>query len=107
MEMKCFRDIGSEFEEAGAQVLGVSIDTFASQGAFAKELGVNFPLLSDWPRYETAKAYEVWRENIAIAMRVTYVIDREGVIRGVIESESDMEIHSREALRIVKELASV
>ena len=106
MEMKCFRDFASEFEEAGAQVLGVSIDTFASQGAFAKELGVNFPLLSDWPRYETAKAYEVWRDNIGIAMRVTYVIDRDGVIRGVIESESDMEIHSREALRIVKELAA-
>jgi peroxiredoxin len=105
MEMKCFRDVAGDFEEAGAQVLGVSIDPFPSQGAFAKELGVNFPLLSDWPRYETSKAYEVWREKIGIAMRVTYVIDREGVIRGVIESESDMEIHSLEALRIVKELA--
>src|SRR5437867_8091426 len=103
--MKCFRDVIVDFEEAGAPVLGVSIDPFPSQGAFAKELGVNFPLLSDWPRYETAKAYDVWRENIGIAMRVTYVIDKEGVIRGVIESESDMEIHSREALRIVKELA--
>jgi len=105
--MKCFRDVAGDFEEAGAQVLGVSIDPFPSQGAFAKELGVNFPLLSDWPRYETSKAYEAWRENIGIAMRVTYVIDKEGVIRGVIESESDMEIHSREALRIVKELAQV
>ena len=105
MEMKCFRDVISDFEEAGAQVLGVSVDSFASQGAFAKELGVTFPLLSDWPRYETAKAYDVWRENINIAARVTYVIDKAGVIRGVVESETDMEVHSREALRIVKELA--
>lgn len=104
--MKCFRDVIADFEEAGAQVLGVSIDTFASQGAFAKELAVNFPLLSDWPRYETAKAYDVWRENPPIAARVTYVIDKEGVIRGVVESETDMEVHSREALRIVKELAA-
>src|SRR2546422_3906880 len=105
MEMKCFRDVAGDFEEAGAQVLGVSIDPFPSQGAFAKELGVSFPLLSDWPRYDTAKAYDVWRETPPLAARVTYIIDKEGIIRGVVESETDMEIHSREALRIVKEIA--
>src|SRR3970040_3038794 len=103
--MACFRDVAKDFEEAGAQVLGVSVHPCPSQGAFARELGLNFPLLSDWPRYETAKAYDVWRDNINIAARVTYVIDKEGVIRGVVESETDMEVHSREALRIVKELA--
>ena len=56
--MQCFRDVAKDFEEAGAQVLGVSIDPFPSQGAFAKSLELNFPLLSDWPRYETAKAYD-------------------------------------------------
>ena len=103
--MKCFRDVSKDFEEAGAQVLGVSVDPFPSQGAFAKELQLNFPLLSDWPRYETAKAYDAWRDNLNLAARVTYVIDKEGIIRGVVESETDMELHSREALRIVKEIA--
>jgi peroxiredoxin len=37
---------------------------------------------------------------------VTYVIDKQGVIRGVIESETDMEVHAREALRILQELAA-
>ena len=83
----------------------MSIDSFPSQGAFARELQVSFLLLSDWPKYETAKAYDAWRENLSLAKRITYVIDKEGVIRGVIENESDMEIHSREALRIVKEIA--
>lgn len=103
--MQCFRDVAKDFEEAGAQVLGVSVDPNPSQGAFAKSLDLNFPLLSDWPRYETAKAYDAWRDNLNIAARVTYVIDKEGVIRGVVESESDMDVHSREALRIVRELA--
>lgn len=103
--MKCFRDVIGDFEEADAQVLGVSVDAFPSQGAFAKELQVTFPLLSDWPTYQTAKDYQVWRETPPLPMRVTYVIDKEGIIRGVIESETDMEVHSREALRIVKELA--
>lgn len=105
--MKCFRDVAGDFEEAGAQVLGVSIDPFPSQGAFAKELGVTFPLLSDWPQFATAKGYDVWRESPPLAKRVTYVIDKDGIIRGVIESESDMEVHSRDALRIVKELAQL
>jgi len=86
-------------------VLGVSIDPFPSQGAFARELDVSFPLLSDWPLYQTAKSYDVWRENLHLAARVTYVIDKEGIIRGVIENESDMEIHSREALGIAREIA--
>jgi peroxiredoxin Q/BCP len=94
-----------DFEEAGAQVLGVSVDPFPSQGAFAKELEVTFSLLSDWPNYQTAKDYQVWRESPPLPARVTYVIDKDSVIRGVIESETDMEVHSREALRIAKELA--
>ena len=103
--MQCFRDVAKDFEEAGAQVLGVSVDPFPSQGAFAKQLELNFPLLSDWPRYETARAYDAWRDNLNLSARVTYVIDKQGIIRGVVESETDMELHSREALRIVKELA--
>jgi len=103
--MQCFRDVSRDFEEAGAQVLGVSVDPFPSQGAFAKSLELTFPLLSDWPRYETAKAYDAWREGANIAARVTYVIDKEGVIRGLVESETDMDVHSREALRMVRELA--
>ncbi len=88
--MKCFRDVSGDFEEAGAQVLGVSVDPFPSQGAFAKELEVQ---------------YQVWRESPPLPARVTYVIDKEGIIRGVIESETDMELHSREALKIAKGLA--
>ena len=83
----------------------MSVDPFPSQGVFARELGVSFPLLSDWPKYETAHAYDAWQEDRHTAARVTYVIDGEGIIRGVVASETDMDIHSREALRIARELA--
>ncbi len=92
-------------EEADTQVLGVSIDAGPSQGAYAGSIGLNFPLLSDWPDYSAAKAFGVWREDKKFPHRVTFVIDKAGVIRGVIENERDMEIHSREALRMAKELA--
>ncbi|GEM_PF-788136 len=85
---------------------GREVDPFPSQGVFARELGLPFPLLSDWPRYQTCRDYGVWRDDRPVPSRVTYVIDKEGIIRGVIESESDMEVHAREALRILRELAA-
>ena len=103
--MGCFRDLMKEFEEADTQVLGISVDSFAAAGAFSKSLELNFSLLSDFPRHEAAKAYDVFVEERGIARRVTYVIDKEGVIRGVVQSDTDMEVHARESLAIAKQLA--
>jgi len=50
------------------------------------------------------KAYDVWNPERYTARRTTFVIDKEGVIRGVVESETDMTIHAWDALRIVQEL---
>jgi peroxiredoxin len=61
-------------------------------------------MLSDWPQDEVIKAYDVWNPERYTARRTTFVIDKEGVIRGVIESETDMMIHAWDALRIVQEL---
>jgi len=93
-----------EFEKASTQVLGISIDPFPSAGAFAKSLNLNFPLLSDWPRNEAARSYGVFDEQRSIARRVTFVVDRGGVIRGVVESDTDMMKHATESLRIVRQM---
>ena len=61
-------------------------------------------MLSDWPQNEVIKAYDVWNPERYSARRTTFVIDKEGVIRGVVESETDMMIHAWDALRIVQEL---
>lgn len=68
----------------GARVAAVAVTATFSQMAFAKHLGVPFPLLSDWGR-ETCTAYGVrydrWKEHDGLAKRSLFVIDREGVIR--------------------------
>jgi glutaredoxin-dependent peroxiredoxin len=68
----------------GAKVAAVAVTATFSQMAFAKHLGVPFPLLSDWSR-ETCTAYgvryEVWKEHDGLAKRSLFVIDREGTIR--------------------------
>lgn len=89
----------------GAHVVGVSADTWATQGAFARELGLEFPLLSDWPQYRTIAAFGVEREGVPTARRATFIFDAEGVLRTVIDDERDMEAHPDGAVEAVKALA--
>ena len=47
--MAAFTKLEEDFVKADAHVLGVSIDSFAANGVFQKELGCEFPIASDWP----------------------------------------------------------
>lgn len=66
-------------EELGGVVLGVSVDNHFANTAFAKHLGLSFPLLSDF-RTEAARAYGVFNEKFGTSGRATFVIDRQGVV---------------------------
>jgi glutaredoxin-dependent peroxiredoxin len=71
-------------EAMGGRIAAIAVTATFSQMAFAKHLGVPFPLLSDWGR-ETCGAYgvryDVWKEHDGLAKRSIFVIDREGIIR--------------------------
>ena len=71
----------AKFEGYDAQVLGISIDSTASNAAWAKSLGgLDYPLLSDfWPHGEVAKKYGVLREQ-GMTERAIFIIDKEGKI---------------------------
>lgn len=69
-------------------VLGISIDSPAANAAFAKQIGVTFPLLSDMNRkvltaYGILKPYDVKGENYEWANRTTIVVDKEGKIQHI------------------------
>ena len=72
----------AKFDATGTQVLGISMDSFASNKAFAEKIGVTFPLLSDWKR-DTTKAYGLYNETTGYGRRGTFVIDKEGIIQHV------------------------
>jgi peroxiredoxin Q/BCP len=80
--MSAFRDRYREFADAGAQVLGVSMDTLETQKKFAESLNTPFPLLAD-PEGVAARAYGVAGEGFA--QRVTFVIGKDGKVVQVIE----------------------
>ncbi|GAA3795157.1 peroxiredoxin [Sphaerisporangium flaviroseum] len=64
------------------QVLTVSVDSMFTQRAWADKEGFTFPMLSDfWPHGDVAQAYGVFDEDRGLALRGTFVIDGEGVVR--------------------------
>jgi peroxiredoxin len=65
-------------------VFGVSIDASPSNNAFAKQLNLTFPLLSDMKR-EVSKAYGILNDQYSFANRTTFVVDKEGKINHIIE----------------------
>lgn len=87
-ELCRIRDDYGQFEAAGVQVLAISCDPSPSQGKWAGEQGWQFPVLSDfWPHGEVAKAYGVFNEKVGCAMRGTFLIDAEGVVKDAFATE--------------------
>jgi peroxiredoxin len=66
----------------GTQVIGISVDSAEKNKAFARDLGVKFPILSDETKSVT-RAYGVLMPLIRLASRTTFIIDKEGTIRGI------------------------
>jgi len=73
----------AEIRELGAEIVAVAVTATFSQMAFAKHLGIDFPLLSDWEG-EVAEAYGVrytsWRGHRGVAKRSLFVIEPTGRI---------------------------
>jgi thioredoxin-dependent peroxiredoxin len=78
----------AKLEASNTQVLGISIDSPADNAAFAKSIGVTFPLLSDMNResltaYGVLKKYDVKGGKYEWARRTSFVVDKEGIIRRI------------------------
>jgi peroxiredoxin len=71
-----------EFERLGAALVAVSADTVWSHAAFARSLGLRFPLLADRaPHGAVASAYGVYDSAGQSARRGLFVVDGRGVVR--------------------------
>jgi len=102
-EACAFRDAYEDFVEAGAVVIGVSADSAARHQAFASNHRLPFVLVSD-ENGKARRAFGVPKTMGFLPGRVTYVIDREGIVRHVFNSQFAADRHVREALKVVREL---
>ncbi|MFC5952895.1 peroxiredoxin [Pseudonocardia lutea] len=81
-ELCTVRDDLSSFQNDDVQILAISTDPTFSLKAWATAENYTFPLLSDfWPHGEVAKAYGVFNEGAGMAVRGTFLVDSDGVIR--------------------------
>ena len=74
-------DIGA-FQNDDVQVLAVSVDHTFALAAWAKDQNYDFPLLADfWPHGKVAQDYGVFNADAGFALRGTFLVDTEGVVR--------------------------
>jgi thioredoxin-dependent peroxiredoxin len=98
-----FRDNYEVFKQAGAEVIGVSSDSEEAQQQFASQYHLPFLLLSD-KGGALRKLYGVPTTLGLLPGRVTYVIDKEGIVRHVFSDQLNATKHIGEALKIVQEI---
>ncbi|MFW6347576.1 MAG: redoxin domain-containing protein [Cyclonatronaceae bacterium] len=89
------RDELKQYEQANAQVLGISVDSFFALKEFKQSQALNFPLLSDFNK-ETSNAYGCLYDSFygmqGVAKRAAFVVDEAGKLAyaEVLEKASDL-----------------
>jgi len=85
-EMCAFRDGFGTLQEAGAQLVGVSVDSSFALKAFAQTYNLQFPLLSDFNK-KVAKLFGVLQDPWVglgykgVAKRAVLIVDRRGMLK--------------------------
>jgi len=85
--MKAYQADLAKFEATDTQVFGMSVDSIPANLEFAKQLGVTFPILSDFKR-TVVKDYGVFIEEQGFGNRATFLVDKEGIIRHIEEGNT-------------------
>src|SRR5580704_13952702 len=83
--MKALQQDLKRLEATDTQVLGVSMDSAFADRAFADQIGVTFPLLSDWGG-DVTRQYGIYVDKYKAARRVNFLIGKDGTI---LEEEAD------------------
>jgi thioredoxin-dependent peroxiredoxin len=100
-EVRHFRDNQARIRALGAELIGVSVDRFEVQCAFAKQEKVEFPLLGDVDRRLSTLFGVLW-PLVRVDRRVTFVIGPDGVVEEVIKHETRVYRHLDDVLAVLE-----
>ena len=104
-EVCAIRDRMSELDGLDAGVAVITTTPLPSNKAWAEQNGIEYPVLSDfWPHGEVTRAYETFDEKVGAANRRSFVLDEDGTIRAIVET--DTRAVAREFDEYVKALES-
>ncbi|TSC92974.1 MAG: peroxiredoxin Q/BCP [Candidatus Berkelbacteria bacterium Licking1014_7] len=99
-EAQEFNLLVNEFEKVGAQVVGVSTDTKTSHTVFCDKYQLNFPLIADSDK-RICQMMGVLKRGGNSALRITFVIDKKGIIRKIYENVKPVG-HAKEVLEFLR-----
>ena len=92
-QLSIYQEVKPDLDEAGLEVVGVSIDHSWAHRAFRKELNLDFTLLADFhPKGQVADLYGAYLPDYGTSNRSLVLVDPEGVVSWVYESSTPLEI---------------
>jgi peroxiredoxin len=92
-QLSIYQEVKPDLDEAGLEVVGVSIDHSWAHRAFRKELNLDFTLLADFhPKGQVAELYGAYLPDYGTSNRSLVLVDPEGVVSWVYESPTALEI---------------
>ena len=92
-QLSIYQEVKPDLDEAGLEVVGVSIDHSWAHRAFRKELNLDFMLLADFhPKGQVAELYGAYLPDYGTSNRSLVLVDPEGVVSWVYESSTPLEI---------------
>lgn len=92
-QLSIYQEVKPDLDEAGLEVVGVSIDHSWAHRAFRKELNLDFTLLADFhPKGQVAELYGAYLPDYGTSNRSLVLVDPEGVVSWVYESSTPLEI---------------
>ncbi len=105
-EVQGFHKQIQDFRDKNVEVLGCSVDSPFVHDAWAESLGgVDYPLLSD-VHHTACMDYNVYLEDEAEALRGTFIIDPEGILKWYQISDNNVGRSVEEILRVIDALQS-
>ena len=104
-EAGAFRDNYADFKKLGTEVIGISSDSVDSHKSFAADCNLPFRILSDI-NGDLRKKYGVPSSFGLVAGRVTYVIDKGGIVRYIFSFQLQATRHVKEALNALGSIGS-
>lgn len=90
-QLRPYQKLLPQFEQADTQVIGITVENDFAIEAFAMDLHISFPVLSDYGIHfdkEVSQKYGVLKQFARFADPLTFVIDKDGIIRHVEENAS-------------------
>jgi peroxiredoxin len=92
-QLSIYQEVLPQIADAGAEVVGISVDSSWTHRAFRERLGLTMTLLSDFePKGEVIRAYGAYLDQVGHGNRSLVLIDEDGVVQWVHESPTPVEI---------------